>query len=127
MVWDILNALRAHDDQFNATVEKINLNKNKPSKVTIGTIPGYSFSMRDGGSVSGHDEDGEAVEGSKQLSQEEIAQELEIKFGKMQEGIYARLVEKVGDRLYWENWAKKVGDIAQKFIYRINNITSIKR
>ena len=53
-----------------------------------------------------------AVEGSKQLSQEEIAQELEIKFGKMQEGIYARLVEKVGDRLYWENWAKKVGDIA---------------
>ena len=43
VVWDILNALRAHDDQFNATVEKINLNKNKPSKVTIGTIPGYSF------------------------------------------------------------------------------------
>ena len=122
VVWDILNALRAHDDQFNATVEKINLNKNKPSKVTIGTIPGYSFSMRDGGSVSGHDEDGEAVEGSKQLSQEEIAQELEIKFGKMQEGIYARLVEKVGDRLYWENWAKKVGDIAQKFIYRIQKL-----
>lgn len=109
VVWDILNALRAHDDQFNATVEKINLNKNKPSKVTIGTIPGYSFSMRDGGSVSGHDEDGEAVEGSKQLSQEEIAQELEIKFGKMQEGIYARLVE-------------KVGDIAQKFIYRIQKL-----
>lgn len=122
VVWDILNALRAHDDQFNATVEKINLNKNKPSKVTIGTIPGYSFSMRDGGSVSGHDEDGEAVEDSKQLSQEEIAQELEIKFGKMQEGIYARLVEKVGDRLYWENWAKKVGDIAQKFIYRIQKL-----
>ena len=122
VVWDILNALRAHDDQFNATVEKINLNKNKPSKVTIGTIPGYSFSMRDGGSVSGHDEDGEAVEGSKQLSQEEIAQELETKFGKMQEGIYARLVEKVGDRLYWENWAKKVGDIAQKFIYRIKEL-----
>lgn len=122
VVWDILNALRAHDDQFNATVEKINLNKNKPSKVTIGTIPGYSFSMRDGGSVSGHDEDGEAVEDSKQLSQEEIAQELEIKFGKMQEGIYARLVEKVGDRLYWENWAKKVGDIAQKFIYRIKEL-----
>lgn len=122
VVWDILNALRAHDDQFNATVEKINLNKNKPSKVTIGTIPGYSFSMRDGGSVSGHDEDGEAVEDSKQLSQEEIAQELEIKFGKMQEGIYARLVEKVGDRLYWKNWAKKVGDIAQKFIYRIKEL-----
>ena len=122
VVWKILNALRAHDDQFNATVEKINLNKKKPSKVTIGTIPGYSFSMRDGGSVMGHETDGEAVDGAKQLTQEEIAQELEIRFGKMQEGIYAKLVEKVGDRLYWENWAKKVGDIAQKFIYRINEL-----
>lgn len=28
----------------------------------------------------------------------------------------------MGDRLYWENWAKKVGDIAQKFIYRINEL-----
>ena len=122
VVWKILNALRAHDDQFNATVEKINLNKKKPSKVTIGTIPGYSFSMRDGGSVMGHEADGESVEGAKQLTQEELNKELELRFGPLQNGIYAKLVEKVGDRLYWENWAKKVGDIAQKFIYRINEL-----
>ncbi len=24
--------------------------------------------------------------------------------------------------MYWENWAKKVGDIAQKFIYRIKEL-----
>lgn len=120
VVWDILNALRAHDDEFNATVNKINLNKNKPSKVVIGTIPGHSFAMRNDGGVSGHDTDGENV--NTQLSQEEIAKQLEIKFGPLQDGIYAKLVEKVGDRLYWENWAKKVGDIAQKFIYRINEL-----
>ena len=120
VVWDILNALRAHDDEFNATVNKINLNKNKPSKVVIGTIPGHTFAMRSDGGVSGHDADGENV--NTQLSQEEIAKQLEIKFGPLQDGIYAKLVEKVGDRLYWENWAKKVGDIAQKFIYRINEL-----
>lgn len=120
VVWDILNALRAHDDEFNATVNKINLNKNKPSKVVIGTIPGHTFAMRNDGGVSGHDADGENV--NTQLSQEEIAKQLEIKFGPLQDGIYAKLVEKVGDRLYWENWAKKVGDIAQKFIYRINEL-----
>lgn len=120
VVWDILNALRAHDDEFNATVNKINLNKNKPSKVVIGTIPGHTFAMLSDGGVSGHDADGENV--NTQLSQEEIAKQLEIKFGPLQDGIYAKLVEKVGDRLYWENWAKKVGDIAQKFIYRINEL-----
>lgn len=120
VVWDIQNALRAHDDEFNATVNKINLNKNKPSKVVIGTIPGHTFAMRSDGGVSGHDADGENV--NTQLSQEEIAKQLEIKFGPLQDGIYAKLVEKVGDRLYWENWAKKVGDIAQKFIYRINEL-----
>ena len=120
VVWDILNALRAHDDEFNATVNKINLNKNKPSKVVIGTIPGHTFAMRNDGGVSGHDADGENAD--IQLSQEDIARQLELKFGPLQDGIYAKLVEKVGDRLYWENWAKKVGDIAQKFIYRINEL-----
>ena len=27
VVWTVLNALRAHDDRFNATVNKIELNK----------------------------------------------------------------------------------------------------
>jgi predicted helicase len=32
VVWTVLNALRAHDDRFNATVNKIELNKNRPNK-----------------------------------------------------------------------------------------------
>ena len=35
-VWSILNALRSHDDSFNAEVNKIALNKNKTSKVIVG-------------------------------------------------------------------------------------------
>ncbi len=39
VVWKILNALRAHDDEFNATVNKIHLNKVKPPKVVVAGIP----------------------------------------------------------------------------------------
>ena len=51
VVWEILNALRSHDDRFNAMVNKIALNKQKPNKqsytpsVTIGR-PGLSFQER---------------------------------------------------------------------------------
>jgi len=122
VVWDILNALRAHDEEFNATVNKINLNKTKPSKITIAGIPRGQFGMRDGdtgSSLSNGEYENESIE---QPSQEDVSKQLEIRFGEMQDAIYARMVEKVGDRLYWENWAAKVGDIAHKFINRINGL-----
>lgn len=37
VVWSVLNALRAHDDRFNAEINKIDLNKNKPKNILIGT------------------------------------------------------------------------------------------
>jgi predicted helicase len=36
VVWTVLNALRAHDDRFNATINKIELNKKKPNNILIG-------------------------------------------------------------------------------------------
>jgi predicted helicase len=120
VVWDILNALRAHDEEFNATINKIALNKNKPSKIIVAGVPRGSFSMLggDGNRYPDAPDNGEDV--LEEPTQEEINTELTLRFGELQDGIYARMVEKVGDRLYWENWASQVGDIAQKFIYRIN-------
>lgn len=119
-VWNILNALRSHDDHFNAEVQKIALNKNKASKVVVG------------GSGIGHNalSDGQDTHDAQQLENAEVARQLELRFGEMQSGIYAKLVEKCGDRLYWENWSKKVGLIARKFIERISklveNVPSLK-
>ena len=110
VVWEILNALRSHDDRFNAMVNKIALNKQKPNKqsytpsVTIGR-PGLGFQ--------------EGEEEARQMENAEIARQLELRFGELQDGMYAKLVEKCGDRLYWENWAKEIGLIAHKFIERI--------
>lgn len=113
VVWAILNALRSHDDRFNAMVNKIALNKQKPNtqtgtpSVTIGR-PG----------LGAHDGEMEA----QQIENAEIARQLELRFGELQDGMYAKLVEKCGDRLYWENWAKEVGLIAHKFIERISKL-----
>ena len=111
VVWSILNALRSHDDNFNAEVNKIALNRNKDSKVLIG---GIGF----GTDVLSPQDHQEAVD----LSNATIAEQLEIRFNELKDGIYAKLVEKCGDRLYWENWAREVGDIARKFIERITQM-----
>ncbi len=36
--------------------------------------------------------------------------------------MYARIVQKVGERRYWETWAKDVADIAQAHITRIKGL-----
>ena len=113
VVWDILNALRSHDENFNAHVNQINLNWKRPPKITVGGVPRGTYvigepridMLRDDGAVT--------------MDNEEVARQLELRFGTLQDGIYARMVEKVGDKMYWENWARSVGEIAQKFIQRI--------
>ena len=111
VVWTILNALRSHDENFNAHVNQINLNKQRPPKITVGGVPHGSYTM-------GQDT-GDGGDDAVTLDNGDVARQLQLQFGELQDGIYARLVEKVGDKLYWENWAKSIGEIAQKFIQRI--------
>jgi len=118
VVWDILNALRSHDDHFNAHVNTIALNKDKGSKVTVG-LPGLGQTGIGQHSQAGDDNDSQDAQ---QLSHQEIAKQLELQFGSIQEQIYAKLVEKCGERLYWENWAAEVGEIAKKYIARISRL-----
>src|SRR5208283_2415033 len=110
VVWTVLNALRAHDDRFNATVNKIELNKKKPVNILVGR-PDVSFD-RNGNPVSvAGDEVDRTIQTQFQLQYEEL-----------QGVIFARMVNKVGTRDYWDQWAKSVADIAEKQIGRLNNL-----
>lgn len=113
VVWAILNALRSHDDRFNAMVNKIALNKQKPNKQT--STPSVTIGRPGLGTQEGEAE-------AREIEKAEIARQLELRFGELQDGMYAKLVEKCGDRLYWENWAKEIGLIAHKFIERISKL-----
>ena len=120
VVWSILNALRAHDDHFNAHVNTIALNKDKGAKVIVG-VPGFNQTGVGGSALSGDTNDDHDA---KEISNQEIAHQLALQFGATQQSIFAKLVEKCGDRLYWENWAAEVGEIAKKYIARIARLVT---
>lgn len=109
VVWSILNALRSHDDRFEAKVQQINLNKKKNESGILFSRGGFNTGDKGAG------EDRENL----LPDDDEVVRQLTMDFGELKQGIYAKLVEKCGDRLYWENWSKEVGKIARKFIERI--------
>ena len=105
VVWSVLNALRAHDDRFNAWVNKLELNEKKPGKVIIG--PGADLTGHPGDGVG--DAPKEYVQGL--LFDSEVKQAL-----------YAKMVLKVGQRHYWEQWADDVAEIAARHQERIRRL-----
>lgn len=119
VVWTVLNALRAHDDRFNATVNKIELNKKKPTNILIGR-PEYTFDSD--GNPSLVNEDAPAYETNK-----DIGRQMALQFEQLQNVVFARMVQKVGDRKYWEQWAKDVAIIAERQIERIQFLITEKK
>jgi predicted helicase len=120
VVWTVLNALRAHDDRFNATVNKIELNKKRPNQIIVGGSE-YGFDS-DGNPVEKTRDDYEGADPSK-----EIGRQIAIQFEQLQDIVFARMVQKVGDRRYWEQWAKDVAIIAERQIERIKYLINEKK
>ena len=110
VVWSVLNALRAHDDQFNAIVNKIDLNNKKTGKIIVGRAP-VQFGM-DGKPISTKGDDEYAS----------LSQQMTLQFEELQSVVFARMVQKVGERRYWEQWAKDVAQIAEMQMDRIKRL-----
>ncbi|MEC3894395.1 DEAD/DEAH box helicase [Nocardiopsis sp. LDBS1602] len=110
VVWQVLQALRAHDDRFNATVNQIDFNKKKPDNIMVGVVGAEDFDgTREG--VEGQAESDTAG----QFQQTMLSWDVE----ELQEAVYTRIVEKVGERHYWEDWAKDIAQIAERHVSRI--------
>lgn len=119
IVWTVLKALRAHDDRFNATVNKLELNKKKPKsiRVTGGGNFGYGEAVfRDGT---------EETWVNQEFDFDELQQELYDKFQDLQSQVFAKMVNKVGSKRYWADWGKDVGEIAKRNIERINKLIAV--
>ena len=107
VVWSVLNALRAHDDRFNAEINKIDLNKRKPKNILIGTVDNTGKERR--------------YKGDKfEINERQMSLSMDV--DKLQNAIYAKMVEKVGDRKYFERWAKDVARIAEIQIDKIRDL-----
>ena len=110
VVWTVLNALRAHDDRFNAIVNKIDLNKNRPEQILVGRTP---TSFDDAGNPVYENSN------KNKASNQELVRQMSLEFEQLQHVVFARMVKKVGDKRYWEQWAKNVGEIAERQGHRI--------
>lgn len=94
VVWEVLNALRAHDDRFESVVQAINLNGGKdPSGRLIIDTP--------------DDPSGTAA----QLPLFSLEQ--------WRDAIYSRIVSRVGSREYWDRWAADVAEMSAAQVARI--------
>ncbi len=100
VVWEVLQALRAHDERFDAMVNKVELNSRRDDRINVIGVPGD------------YDGDGSA----------DAAAQLALAFPQLdnwRDALYARMVTKVGSRRYWETWAADVAEIAKRHITRI--------
>ncbi len=96
VVWSVLRALRSHDDRLDAEINKIDLNNALPKSIIIFT-----------------------GEGNEEVETRELPfPPLELPPGAM----FAKIVEKCGDRKYWQSWAKDVADIFTRLGERIENL-----
>ncbi|AJE33874.1 superfamily II DNA/RNA helicase [Corynebacterium humireducens NBRC 106098 = DSM 45392] len=106
VVWQILNALRAHDDRFNAQVNSISLNE--------GDVKDLPVVTDHVGATSGTEAYADADNTATQMVLFSLEQ--------WQEALYTKLVDKVGTRTYWEDWADDVADIAEAQVLRITSL-----
>lgn len=112
VVWTVLNALRAHDDRFNAEVNKIELSKKKPKNIIFGGVAGSGDDKSDGDGTS------------KKSAAQVMAEQLALSFNELQNVFYAKMVTKVGTKRYWELWARDIARIAEQHIERIRQLIS---
>ena len=98
VVWSVLRALRSHDDRFDAEINQIDLNDTPTGRIIF----------------SGDGTDGDDMPGVPALP----FPPLDLPPG----AIFAKIVEKCGDRKYWETWARDVADIFARLVHRIEGL-----
>jgi predicted helicase len=132
VVWQILNALRAHDERFDSTINKIGLGEDVSDRLEIIGV-GASEELEATTAVvedvkpkpKSKEEAEEDIigEGEDDLAEEEVeAEQLAFVLNDLSAAIKAKIVDKCGTRDYWENWASDIAKIAQAHITRISKL-----
>ena len=126
VVWQVLNALRSHDDRFDAMVNKLDLNGPDTSKMEVIAISdkiarkAKKPAKKDTG--KGKFELGKKHKKPGTGGTDNPQMEMTLEVDEIQRAIYAKIVKKVGNRSHWEDWANDIAKIARTHITRIQTI-----
>lgn len=119
-VWQVLNALRSTDERFDAEINKLDLNKKKSSKINI---IGVDTSPKDTNPDNPvNEETGVDIENGKDPVQTELTLKTAEEWKTWEQAFYGKIVQRVGNRRYLEDWSKDVAKIAKRHIQRIKDL-----
>jgi predicted helicase len=129
VVWQVLQALRSHDDRFDAMINKLDLIGKDSSKMEIIAITDKVQkrpSKAPAGKSNRNAGKGDFTLGAPVLKtpKPQDQHDLQFEIGEIEKAIYAKLVQKVGNRHHWEEWANDIAKIARTHIDRITGILS---
>ena len=124
VVWQVLNALRAHDDRFDAMINKLEFNGKDTQKMEVIAIadkiaPKINRSSKKDQTLH------EAKVGygiGSPAAPTPIQETLQFEIGEIERALYAKIVKKCGNRHHWEDWAGDIAKIARTHIDSINAI-----
>jgi predicted helicase len=143
VVWQVLNALRAHDDRFDAMINKLEFNGKDASRMEVIAVTDkvvkkvkkekqQQTTGENGSGTKSRLSDrqklklkGQATGGSAIGTAETpppMQQEMVFEVGEIERALYAKIVKKCGNRHHWEDWASDVAKIAKTHIDRIQAI-----
>lgn len=129
VVWQVLQALRSHDDSFDAMVNKLDLIGSDPRKMEVIAITDKADKKAKKASGTSNGKAGKGQYGigekrSKYDVEGQMTQQAELTYevGEIEKAIYAKIVEKCGNRHHWEDWANDIAKIARTHIDRIQGI-----
>ena len=134
VVWQVLNALRTHDDRFDAMINQADLGEDISNRLEIIGINSAETAVVDaidfnrGGpkldiGESADRADYDVIDGDGT----EPPQQISMVFEDLSRAIRAKIVEKCGTREYWDTWARDIAKIAQTHITRITTITEVQQ
>ena len=111
--FQVLQALKSHDEDFYDTINQADLKENKKVSVAIFTDGADSGNGTNGAS----DDDLGAVQPGLELKVSDV----------VREAIYARIVDSLTDKHYYSKWAKETARINGQYAERIRGLLATDR
>ena len=124
VVWQVLQAIRAHDERFDSTINAIEYNENPPENIMVEVVNLAQSKERGSGSTT--DIEGTEVGTGDGIPVDDavsgVQAMLNIPSSEWKDAVYSKIVKKVGNRLYWDDWSQGIADIASRYINLIDHL-----
>lgn len=122
VVWQVLQALRAHDERMDAAINQIQLNDKNPESIVVEMVDLRKNTGSSDGIGSADASDAGDSDFPTSSSPQGTQGLLNFPAEEWKDGVYAKIVDKVGTREYWDDWSKDIASIAGKHISLINSL-----